>query len=114
MYYRFLSEVWNDIGVPALVVIENTESKPKVVSGYHLAILRPFLQRAHPGYLFRALQSTAVASQLHVRANGVTRFGLTQSAIKAIRIPVPPLAEQAAIARFLDHAVDRIQSYVTA
>ena len=104
------SETWNDIGVPALV----EETAPGVVVGYHLAILRPYLQSTHPGYLLRALQSTAVASQFHVRANGVTRFGLTRSAIKAIRIPAPPLAEQAAISRFLDQTVNRIQRYVSA
>ena len=103
------SEIWNDIGVPALV--ESADST--MICGYHLALLRPKIGRAQPGYLFRALQSTAVASQFHVRANGVTRFGLTQSAIKAVRIPVPPLTEQAAIARFLDHAVRRIQRYVS-
>ena len=48
-----------------------------------------------------------------MRANGVTRFGLTQTAIKAVRLPVPPLTEQAAIARFLDHVVRRIQRYVS-
>ena len=103
------SEIWNDIGVPALV--ESADST--MVCGYHLALLRPRLERVQPGYLFRALQSTAVARQFHVRANGVTRFGLTQTAIKAVRLPVPPLTEQAAIARFLDHVVRRIQRYVS-
>ena len=32
------SEAWNDIGVPALVL----ESADDLVSGYHLALLRPF------------------------------------------------------------------------
>lgn len=58
------SEVWNDIGVPALV----GEIDSGGVSGYHLALLRPDLARTHPGYLFRALQSAAVASQFHVHA----------------------------------------------
>lgn len=104
------SETWNDIGVPALV----EETDPGVVVGYHLAILRPYRQSTHPGYLLRALQSTTVASQFHVRANGVTRFGLTHTAIKVVRIPAPPLAEQVAIADFLDRSVDRIQRYVSA
>ena len=107
------SEVWNDIGVPALV--EGTEeTSPRVVSGYHLALLRPYSERTHSGYLFRSLQSTAIASQLHVQANGVTRFGLTHNAIKAVRMPLPPLREQAAIVRFLDHADRHIQHYIRA
>ena len=107
------SEVWNDIGVPALV--EGTEeTSPRVVSGYHLALLRPYSERTHSGYLFRSLQSTAISSQLHVQANGVTRFGLTRGAIKAVRMPLPPLHEQAAIVRFLDHTDRLIQRYIHA
>ena len=104
------SEAWNDIGVPALV--ENTEDD--VVSGYHLALLRPFPERVNGGYLFRSLQSTAVAYQFHVEANGVTRYGLSHSAIKSVWLPLPPLPEQAAIVRFLDHADRRIRRYIRA
>ena len=104
------SESWNDIGVPALV--EDTQDD--IVSGYHLALLRPFPERVDGGYLFRALQSQAVAYQFHVEANGVTRYGLSHSAIRSVWLPRPPLAEQAAIVRFLDHADRRIRRYVRA
>ena len=107
------SEVWNDIGIPALVE-ETEETNPRVVSGYHLALLCPYPERTNSGYLFRSLQSTAIASQLHVQANGVTRFGLTHRAIKAVRMPLPPLPEQAAIVRFLDQADRHIQRYIHA
>jgi type I restriction enzyme S subunit len=102
------SETWNDIGVPALVV----EADDDVVSGYHLALLRTFRERIYASYLFRALQSTAVAYQFHVEANGVTRYGLSHSAIKSVWLSLPPLAEQAAIVRFLDHADRRIRRYI--
>ena len=104
------SEVWNDIGVPALV----QDVEDDVVSGYHLALLRPYPGRLEGGFLLRALQTRCVAQQLHVRANGVTRFGLSHGAIKSVRLPVPPLPEQAAIVRFLDHADRRIRRYMRA
>jgi type I restriction enzyme S subunit len=104
------SEAWNDIGVPALVMDTDVD----IVSGYHLALLRPFPKRVDGGYLFRALQSTAVAYQFHVEANGVTRYGLSHSAIKSVWVPLPPLSEQAAIVRFLDHVDRRIQRYTRA
>ena len=104
------SEAWNDIGVPALV--EDTQDD--TVSGYHLALLRPFPERVDGGYLFRALQSPAVAYQFHVEANGVTRYGLSHSAIRSVWLPLPPLSEQAAIVRFLDHADRRIRRYIRA
>ena len=98
------SEIWNDIAVPALV----EEAESDVVCGYHLALLRPFAKLMHPGYLYYALQSPAVASQFHVRASGVIRFGLTLSAIKAVSVPRPPLDEQAMIVSFLDRFVTNL------
>ncbi len=104
------SETWNDIGVPALVV----QSADDLVSGYHLALLRPFTDCILGAYLFRALQSTGVAYQFHVEANGVTRYGLSHSAIRSVWLPVPPLSEQASIVRFLDHVDRRIRRYIRA
>ena len=104
------SESWNDIGVPALV----EDAQDDIVSGYHLALLRPFPERVDGEYLFRALQSPAVAYQFHVEANGVTRYGLSHRAIKSVWLPFPPLPEQTAIVRFLDHAARRIRRYISA
>jgi len=103
------SETWDDIGVPALV----TESSDDLICGYHLALLRPSREILGP-YLARALQTKGVAYQLHVRANGVTRYGLTQEGIQSVRIPIPPITEQAAIVRYLDHVDRRIRRYIDA
>ena len=103
------SEAWDDIGVPALV----TEAADDLLSGYHLALLRPF-KEILGAYLARTLQSKEVAYQFHIRANGVTRYGLTHTGIKSVCIPLPPLPEQAAIVRYLDHADRRIRRYVVA
>jgi len=101
------SESWNDIGVPALV----QGSHYDLLSGYHLAILRPLSNQLNSAYLFHALQTTVVSHQLHVAANGVTRYGLSHNAIKSVWIPVPPITEQVAIASFLDRvtaAIDKV------
>ena len=103
------SESWDDIGVPALV----TEPADDLLSGYHLALLRPF-KEVLGAYLARTLQSKGVAYQFHVRANGVTRYGLTHPGIQSVLTPLPPLPEQAAIVRYLDHADRRIRRYVGA
>ena len=104
------SEAWNDIGVPALVV----ESADDLVSGYHLALLRPFASCLMGGYLLRAVQSRGVGCQFHVKANGVTRYGLSHAAIKSVCLPAPPPREQTAIVRFLDYADRRIRRYIRA
>ena len=103
------SETWDDIGVPALV----TEPADDLISGYHLALLRPNGDILGP-YLLRTLQSRGVAQQFHIGANGVTRYGLTHNAIRSVILPLPPTDEQAAIVRCLDDADQRIRAYVSA
>ena len=102
------SEVWNDIGVPALV----DYTAPDLVCGYHLALLRPRTWMVNGAYLYRALQTTALASQFYTAANGVTRYGLSHQAIKSVLLPLPPLSEQAAIACYLDKATSDIDAAI--
>ena len=104
------SETWDDIGVPALV----TEPASDIISGYHLAILRPHVDDVMGSFLLRALQSKGLAYQFHTRANGVTRYGLSHSGIKSVWLPLPSLPEQAAIVRYLDYVERRIRRYVRA
>ncbi|HHY39552.1 MAG TPA: hypothetical protein GX507_11615 [Clostridia bacterium] len=104
------SEQWNDIGVPALV----DDIDEDIVCGYHLALLRPFAEMVTSAYLLRALQSTAVAYQFHISANGITRYGLSLDAIKSVWLPLPPLPEQTAIVRFLDYMDWRIRRVIRA
>ena len=101
------SEAWDDIGVPSLV----TEPADDLISGYHLAILRPREDTYGP-YLFWTLQSKPTAYQFHVEAKGVTRYGLAHHGIQSALIPHPPLPEQQAIVRFLDHADEQIHRYI--
>ena len=104
------SETWDDIGVPALV----TEAADDLISGYHLALLRPQSDKVAGAYLLRALQSKGLAYQFHIEAKGVTRYGLSHAGIKSAWLPLPPLPEQTAIVRFLDHADRRIRRYIRA
>ena len=104
------SETWDDIGVPALVTVAAND----LVSGYHLALLRPQSEKVAGAYLLRALQSKGLAYQFHIEARGVTRYGLSHAGIKSVWLPLPPLPEQAAIVRFLDHADRRIRRYTRA
>ena len=103
------SEIWNDIGVPALVEY----SAKDLVCGYHLALLRPLKDVLNGAYLFRSLQSSTIAYQFHISANGVTRYGMSHQGIKSAFLPIPPLAEQTAIIRYLNQADERIRRYVS-
>lgn len=91
------SEIWTDIGVPSLVCHEAND----LLCGYHLAIIRPKKQ-IHGEYLLRLLQDKFIATQMHVSANGVTRYGLSHGDIKNVTIPIPSTDEQILIADFLN------------
>lgn len=104
------SESWDDIGIPALVV----ETADDLVCGYHLALLRPYETVLSGRFLLRCLQAKVLRLQLELAANGVTRFGLPKSEIGAMRLPVPPLECQLAIADFLDRETARLDSLVAA
>jgi type I restriction enzyme S subunit len=102
------SESWDDIGVPSYV----EETLPEVVCGYHLALLRPDLSSLVGRFLHYALMSRTGAAQFHISAQGVTRYGLTQDAIKNVVVPLPPVRQQRAIAEFLDKKTTGIDQIV--
>jgi type I restriction enzyme S subunit len=104
------SESWDDIGIPALVV----ETADDFVCGYHLALLRPHETALSGRFLLRCLQAKVLRLQLELAANGVTRFGLPKSEIGAMRLPVPPLEWQLAIADFLDRETARVDALAAA
>jgi len=102
------SEDWQDIGVPALVA----ESADDLVCGYHLAILRPRPNVVTGHFLLYALQCRGVVAQLSLAANGVTRYGLSHGAIKAISLPTPPADEQEPIAQYIDEATASLRTAI--
>ena len=102
------SETWDDIGVPALV----TEPACDLISGYHLALLRPRPDKLAGAFLLRALESKGLAYQFHVEAKGVTRYGLSHAGITSVWLPVPSLFEQTAIVHYLDEFTANIETAI--
>ncbi len=96
------SETADDIAASAYVPAD----LPGVLCGYHLAIARPMPERIRGDYLAFAMRSRAVLDQFSRAANGVVRFGLNLDAMDKIKLPVPTLAQQGAVANVLT-AADR-------
>jgi len=101
------SETPDDIAVGSYV----PQDLPGVVCGYHLAIVRP-CKEVVGEFVKRLFDSHYLRAVLSVRANGLTRFGLSQSAIVNTEIPLPPIPEQHAIATFLDRETAKIDALV--
>jgi type I restriction enzyme S subunit len=104
------SEEWDDIAIPSLVA----EDLPGVLCGYHLAMMRPRLASVSGSYLAWLHASKSFRAQYEAKAVGVTRFGLSQYAFRAARIPLPPFPEQKRIAAYLDASCAAIDAAVTA
>ena len=106
------SETPDDIGVPAYV----RSTKKNLLCGYHLTILRP--KGCVDGrFLSFALMTPRISYDFYRFANGITRFGLTSEAYTKIKIPLPPLPEQRAIADILqawDTAIEKTEALIAA
>jgi type I restriction enzyme S subunit len=104
------SETADDIAIPSLVA----EDLPGVLCGYHLAMIRPRLVEVEGAFLGWLHASKSFRAQYEAKAVGVTRFGLSQYAFRAARVPVPPLPEQQRIATYLDASCAAIDAAVAA
>ena len=102
------SETWTDIAVPAVV----DQDLPGVLCGYHLALVRSYSDCVG-AFLARVISAIGPRDQYHVAANGITRFGLTADAIRSSVLPIPPTAEQQAIADHLDRETAKIDALTT-
>ena len=93
------SEILDEIGYSA-TAIENIEG---AVYSYHIMRLRIYDKEIlHPEYLAYLFSSDSVRKQIRIKAQGITRFGLTLPRWKSIQIPLPSLAGQKEIVRILD------------
>ena len=104
------SEEADDIAIASLVA----EELPGVLCGYHLAMIRPRFASVSGSYLAWLHFSKSFRAQYEAKAVGVTRFGLSQYAFRAARIPLPPPSEQLRIGAYLDASCAAIDAAVAA
>lgn len=97
-----------DIAVPAFI----SEDVEGLVCGYHLSKIAPEAGVMDGGYLSWALRSKPVNLQFALAAQGITRYGLSSSALADGIVPCPPHNEQLAIASYLDVETARIDGLI--
>lgn len=81
--------------------------------GGDVILFRP-AQQVEAGYLGHALDCRPAAIQKATMGRGTTIMHIYGTQLKYLTIPLPPLAEQAAIVRFLDYVDRRIRRYIRA
>ena len=79
--------------------------------GGDVIILRPSIN-ADARFLGYAMDCAATARQKACIGRGFTVVHIYSSDLKYVTVAIPPLPEQAAIVRFLDHADRRIRRYI--
>lgn len=102
------SEEWSDIAVPAFVTFE----EPDLICGYHLAQVRPQVEKIEGKYLFWLMSANCVNYQFRTEASGITRYGLSNYALSNSLCLIPPRTEQKEIAMFLDKKTVQIDGQV--
>ena len=85
----------------------------RMITSVDVCILKPSEQFSAK-YIVYLLSSNGYLDFVKSMARGSTRSRISRSMLGAIKIPTPPLAEQRAIARYLDHVDRRIQRYIEA
>ena len=83
----------------------------QVFCGGDLIIFRPTVPM-EPKFAGYALDCAAAQTQKSLMGRGVTIMHIYSGQLKYLWLPLPTLAEQTAIARFLDHADEQIQRYI--
>ena len=79
----------------------------------HLLRLRPLSADICPEFLVWVLNdSTTTLSQIAASARGSIMAGLNSAIVKSLRLPLPSLMRQSAIAAFLDHKTTAIDALI--
>ena len=105
------SETPDDIGIPAVVV----DDIPKLVCGYHVALIKPNRNEVDPVYLAKQLGLSNTARYYGRLANGSTRYGLSYQSIARTPIRLAPLPQQQRIAEILttvDEAIEQTEALI--
>ena len=101
-------ETIEEIGKSAVNLIDT-----RIVCGGDLIVFRPTIP-VEPKFAGYALDSPAAQTQKCMMGRGITIMHIYSGQLKYLRLPLPPLHEQQAIVRYLDHVDGRIRRLVDA
>ena len=88
-------------------------SGERLIASTGLAVLTP-LRNAAPEFVSYTCQSDPFTDRVTAESVGIAYPAISEARFGTFSVCVPPLAEQRAIARFLDHADGRIRRYIWA
>ncbi|MXX23843.1 MAG: restriction endonuclease subunit S [Caldilineaceae bacterium SB0668_bin_21] len=89
------------------------ETDSVLICSTGFAVLTP-RQGTIPQYVGYLVQSCSFIDQMTAESVGIAYPAISEGRFSSSRVCIPPLAEQRAIARYLDHVDRRIQRYIEA
>ena len=101
-------ETIDEIGKSAVNLMQK-----EACCGGDIIVFRPS-HRVDTRYLGYATDCAPAATQKAIMGRGITVMHIYAAQLKHLAIPLPPLVEQGAIVRFLDHVGQSIQRYIGA
>ncbi len=105
------SETPDDIGVPAVVL----DAPDDLLCGYHLALIRPRPDQVDPVFLAKQVAHHRISRYYARLANGLTRYGLTNTVVENTPVWLPEPPEQhrvAGILRGIDEAIAKTEALI--
>ena len=88
-------------------------SRADLIASTGFAVLTP-RRGTFPKFISYFFQSDPVTERVTAESVGIAYPAIAETRLGTLEVCVPPLSEQAAIVRFLDHADRRIQRYIRA
>ena len=86
---------------------------PDLIASTGFAVLTP-RRGTFPKFISYFIQSDPFTGRVSAESVGIAYPAIAETRLGTLEVCVPPLSEQAAIVRFLDHADRRIRSYIRA
>ncbi len=97
------------VGIGESIEIKNIENK-KAIAGLHTFLLRDKNQNTVNGFRTYLLRNAKVHNSIKKIATGTSVYGISKGNLSKLKIPLPPLPEQRAIAAILSTWDTAIQS----
>lgn len=96
-------------GVGECIEIKNI-NKRKVIGGLHTIVIRDNSKKTSPGFRTYIFRNKQIHNELKKIATGTSVYGISKGNLSKIKLPLPPLTEQKAIACLLNTWDDAIQN----
>jgi type I restriction enzyme, S subunit len=94
-----------------LLFIDSLPDKASLNS--HLLLFRPLENHFMPKFLYYQLSSQYFQHHVELTKTGTTFYGITQEAVGEYKMLLPPLPIQAAVIRYLDTKLEKIENFIS-